>query len=130
MTAVRDLGLHERVFILVGVGPLRSAKAAEWIRSKVPGVVIPDAVIRRLQGVPEDRQKHEGRQICLEIIQEIREIPGVHGIHVMAYRQEHLVAEIIEEAGLLPRRVQRERAQWDLMETTQWKRLLPRLAAQ
>ena len=130
MRAVRDLGLHERVFILVGVGPLRSAKAAEWIRSKVPGVVIPDAVIHRLQGVPEDRQKHEGRQICLEIIQEIREIPGVHGIHVMAYRQEHLVAEIIEEAGLLPRRVQRERAQWDLTETTQWKRLLPRLAAQ
>jgi methylenetetrahydrofolate reductase (NADPH) len=130
MRAVCDLGLHERVFILVGVGPLRSAKAAEWIRSKVPGVVIPDAVIQRLQGVPEDRQKHEGRQICLEIIQEIREIPGVHGIHVMAYRQEHLVAEIIEEAGLLPRRVQRERAQWDLTETTQWKRLLPRLAAQ
>ena len=130
MKAVCDLGLHERVFILVGVGPLRSAKAAEWIRSKVPGVVIPDAVIHRLQGVPEDRQKHEGRQICLEIIQEIREIPGVHGVHVMAYRQEHLVAEIIEEAGLLPRRVQRERAQWDLTETTQWKRLLPRMAAQ
>ena len=130
MKAVRDLGLHERVFILVGVGPLRSAKAAEWIRSKVPGVVIPDAVIHRLRGVPEDRQRHEGRQICLEIIQEIREIPGVHGVHVMAYRQEHLVAEIIEEAGLLPRRVQRERAQWDLTETTQWKRLLPRMAAQ
>jgi methylenetetrahydrofolate reductase (NADH) len=130
MTAVRDLGLHERVFILVGVGPLRSAKAAEWIRSKVPGVVIPDAVIQRLKGVPEDRQKQEGRQICLEIIQEIRGIPGVHGIHVMAYRQEHLVAEIIEEAGLLPRRVQRERGHWDLTETTQWKRLLPRLAAQ
>jgi len=130
MRAVRDLGLHERVFILVGVGPLRSAKAAEWIRSKVPGVVIPDAVIHRLRGVPDDRQKHEGRQICLEIIQEIREIPGVHGVHVMAYRQEHLVAEIIEEAGLLPRRVQRERAQWDLTETTQWKRLLPRMAAQ
>jgi methylenetetrahydrofolate reductase (NADPH) len=130
MKTVCDLGLHEKVFILVGVGPLRSAKAAEWIRSKVPGVVIPDAVIRRLQGVPEDRQKQEGRQICLEIIQEIREIPGVHGIHVMAYRQEHLVAEIIEEAGLLPRRVQRERAQWDLTETTQWKRLLPRMAAQ
>jgi methylenetetrahydrofolate reductase (NADPH) len=130
MKTVCDLGLHEKVFILVGVGPLRSAKAAEWIRSKVPGVVIPDAVIRRLQGVPADRQKQEGRQICLEIIQEIREIPGVHGIHVMAYRQEHLVAEIIEEAGLLPRRVQRERAQWDLTETTQWKRLLPRMAAQ
>jgi methylenetetrahydrofolate reductase (NADPH) len=130
MRAVRDLGLHERVFILIGVGPLRSAKAAEWIRSKVPGVVIPDEVIHRLRGVPEDRQRHEGRQICLEIIQEIREIPGVHGIHVMAYRQEHLVAEIIEEAGLLPRRVQRERAQWDLTETTQWKRLLPRMAAQ
>lgn len=129
MKAVRELGLHERVFILAGVGPLRSAKAAEWIRSKVPGVVIPDALIRRLKGLPDDRQIDEGRRICLEIIQEIREIPGVHGIHVMAYRQEHLVAEIIEEAGLLPRRVQRERVQWNLTETTQWKRLLPQPAA-
>jgi methylenetetrahydrofolate reductase (NADPH) len=129
MRDVRDLGLHERVSILVGVGPLRSAKAAEWIRTKVPGVVIPDAVVTRLKSVPEDRQREEGRRICLEIIQEIREMPGVRGIHLMAYRQEHLVAEIIEEAGLLPRQTRRNRAPWNFTETTQWKQLLPQPAA-
>ena len=103
MDAFNDLGLSERVFFLVGVGPLRSAKAAEFMRAKIPGVVIPDGVIRRLRGVPADRQREEGRQICIEIIQHVRSIPGVSGVHVMAYRQEELVAEIIEEAGLLPR---------------------------
>lgn len=102
MAAVRDQGLAERVFILVGVGPLRSAKAAEFMRSKIPGIVIPDEVVRRLRGVPADKQKAEGRRICIDMIQQVREIPGVSGVHVMAYRQEELVAEIIEDAGLLP----------------------------
>jgi len=106
MDEVDDLGLRTRVCILVGVGPLRSAKAAEWIRSHVPGVVIPDEVIRRLSGVPADRQRDEGRKLCVEIIQQVRDIPGVCGVHVMAYRQEELVAEIIDEAGLLPRHPQ------------------------
>ena len=109
MAAVRDLGLHERVFILVGVGPLRSAKAGKWIRNNVPGVIIPDQVIQRLEGVPQDKQREEGKRICIEIIQQVQEIRGVSGVHVMAYRQEELVAEIIEEAGLLPRRVQPSR---------------------
>ncbi len=104
MTAVRDLGLDKQVFILAGVGPLRSAKTAEWLRSRVPGVVIPDEVIQRLRSVPADRQREEGKRLCVEIIQELREIEGVSGVHVMAYRQEELVAEIIEESGLLPRR--------------------------
>ena len=104
MTAVRDLGIHEQVFILVGVGPLRSARAAEWIRTNVPGVVIPDPIIQRLKSVPTGNQRKEGRNICIEIIQQVSEIPGVSGVHVMAYRQEELVAEIIEESGLLSRR--------------------------
>jgi methylenetetrahydrofolate reductase (NADPH) len=104
MQAVVDLGLPERVFILVGVGPLRSAKAGEWMRSQVPGVSIPDEVIERLRRAPAERQREEGKRLCVEIIQQVREIPGVHGVHVMAYRQEEWVAEIIEEAGLLPRR--------------------------
>jgi methylenetetrahydrofolate reductase (NADPH) len=104
MDAVRDLGLHEQAYILVGVGPLRSAKAAEWMRSHVPGVVIPDEIIQRLKGVPPGLQREEGKRICIEIIQQVREVRGVSGVHVMAYRQEELVAEIIEEAGLLPRR--------------------------
>ena len=106
MTAIRDLGLDKRVFILVGVGPLRSAKAGNWIRNNVPGVVIPDYIIRRLETLPQDKQREEGKRICVEIIQQLREISGVSGVHVMAYRQEELVAEIIEEAGLLPRQEQ------------------------
>jgi methylenetetrahydrofolate reductase (NADPH) len=109
MQGVRDLGLNERVFVLAGVGPLRSAKAAEWMRTRVPGVVIPDEIVARLKGVPADRQREEGKKICVELIQALQEINGVCGVHVMAYRQEELVAEIIEEAGLLPRRWQQHR---------------------
>jgi methylenetetrahydrofolate reductase (NADPH) len=105
MRRARDLGLDRRVSILVGVGPLRSARAAEWMRSHVPGVVVPDEVIRRLRGLPADRQALEGKRLCVEIIQQLRQIDGVRGVHLMAYRQEELVAEIIEAAGLLPRRV-------------------------
>ena len=103
MARVRDLGLHEKVFILVGVGPLASARAALWIRENVPGVHIPDAVIKRLQGA--QKQKLEGKQLCIDLIQEIREIEGVHGVHVMAYRQEETVAEIIDTSGVLEGRV-------------------------
>lgn len=103
MAQVRDLGLHEKLFILVGVGPLRSEKTAEFMRTKVPGVIIPDEIVNRLRHTPGPRKREEGKQICIEIIQQVREIEGVAGVHVMAYRQEELVAEIIEEAGLLPR---------------------------
>jgi methylenetetrahydrofolate reductase (NADPH) len=109
MQVVCDLGLNERVFILAGIGPLRSAKAAEWMRSRVPGVVIPDEIVARLHGVPAEKQREEGRRICVDHIQALQEINGVCGVHVMAYRQEELVAEIIEEAGLLPRRWQHHR---------------------
>ena len=87
----------------IGVGPLRSVGAAEFMRTKVPGVYIPDAVIERLKSAPKNKQRAEGKKICVEIIQQVREIAGVAGVHIMAYRQEELVAEIVEEAGLLPR---------------------------
>jgi len=103
MKQVRDLGLDEKVFILVGVGPLRSEKAAEFMRTKVPGVVIPDEIVERLRKAPKEEKQNEGKRICVEIIQQVKEIKGVAGVHVMAYRQEELVAEIIEEAELLPR---------------------------
>jgi methylenetetrahydrofolate reductase (NADPH) len=108
MQRVRDLGLHERVYILIGVGPLRSEKAAEFMRNKVPGVWIPDQVVDRLTKTPKEQKVEEGMRICVEIIQQTREIEGVHGVHLMAYRQEEMVAEIIKRAGLLPRRSQRE----------------------
>ena len=108
MQRVRDLGLHEKLYILVGVGPLRSAKIAERMRANVPGVFIPDEIVGRLKGAT--KQAVEGKKLCIEIIQQVREIPGVSGVHVMAYRQEELVAEIIEDAGLLPRVTERDLA--------------------
>ncbi len=103
MDRVRDMGLHEQAYILVGVGPLRSERAAEYMRTNVPGVRIPDEILDRLHKTPKNQQQAEGKRICIEIIQQVREIVGVAGVHVMAYRQEELVAEIIDEAGLLPR---------------------------
>jgi methylenetetrahydrofolate reductase (NADPH) len=103
MTHLQDLGLLDRVFILAGVGPLRSAKAATWMRNNVPGMHIPDALIARLAGAAD--QAREGRNICVELIQSIREIPGIHGVHVMAYRQEESVAEVIERSGVLQGRI-------------------------
>ena len=103
MAQVDDLGLLDRAFILAGVGPLRSAKAAEWMRTHVPGVHIPDDVIRRLGGAAD--QAREGRRLCVDLIREIRAIKGVAGVHVMAYRQEEAVAEVIGESGALSGRV-------------------------
>ncbi len=105
MGQVRDLGLHKQAFILAGVGPLKSAGAAEYMREKVPGVVIPDELVQRLKKTPKEKQQEEGKRICVELIEEIQEIEGVSGIHIMAYRQEELVAEIVEESGLCPRPV-------------------------
>ncbi|MBS0395181.1 MAG: methylenetetrahydrofolate reductase [Proteobacteria bacterium] len=103
MRAVEDLGLLGKVFILVGVGPFKTAKGAEFMRNNVPGTHIPDAIIQRLAGAQD--QAREGRRICVELIQELRTINGVHGVHVMAYRQEESVAEIIRDSGVLAGRV-------------------------
>jgi 5,10-methylenetetrahydrofolate reductase len=99
MGRVRDLGLIEKCFVMCGVGPLASAKTARWIRSNVPGIHIPDAIIKRLEGAQD--QKKEGKQLAIDIINEVKEIPGISGIHVMAYRQEEYVAEIVDESGVL-----------------------------
>lgn len=99
MARVRDLGLTERCYILIGVGPMPSAKTAAWIRDNVPGVHIPDEIIRRLLGATNQRE--EGLKICVEMIQAVKEMEGVHGVHVMAYRQEERVPEIISASGVL-----------------------------
>ncbi|MEE9332531.1 MAG: methylenetetrahydrofolate reductase [Granulosicoccaceae bacterium] len=99
MQVVRDNGLDDKIFILVGVGPMASARTANWIRYNVPGVHIPDAVIDRLSGA--DDQKKEGVNLCVDLIQEIREIKGINGVHIMAYRQEHAVPEIVERSAAL-----------------------------
>ncbi len=103
MRAVEDFGVLDKVFILIGVGPLRSAKAADWMRTHVPGIHIPDGVVARMAGAKD--QAAEGRQLCIDLIQEIRTIKGVAGVHVMAYRQEESVAEVIDRSGVLAGRV-------------------------
>lgn len=103
MARVREHGLLEHCFVLVGVGPLASANAARWIRQNVPGIHIPDEIIDRLAKAAKPRQ--EGKRLCVEMIQQLREIEGVSGIHVMAYRQEETVAEIIDASGVLEGRV-------------------------
>ena len=101
MRRARDMGLHEQVYMLVGVGPLRSERAAEFMRTRVPGVHIPDAVVDRLAKTPRKGKRAEGIQICVEIIEEVKQIEGVHGVHIMAYRQEEAVPEIVERAGIM-----------------------------
>ena len=103
MEQVRNLGLHERCFIIVGVGPLRSERSAEFLRTKIPGVFIPDSILSRIRNTPGNKQREVGKKICIEIIQQVMEIKGVAGVHLMAYRQEDVVGEILDEAGLLPR---------------------------
>jgi 5,10-methylenetetrahydrofolate reductase len=99
MELARAEGLHESVRIVVGVGPLASAKTARWMRANVPGVHIPEAIVARLERAADARE--EGRRICVEMIRGVRAIPGVAGVHVMAYRQEKAVRSIVEESGVL-----------------------------
>jgi len=101
MEQVRARGLHEKVYILAGITPLRSVKMAEYMRDKVAGLTVPDHIIERLKGA--ENAEEEGRKIAIEQIQELREIPGVSGVHIMAIEAEKTVAALAEKAGLLPR---------------------------
>lgn len=101
MEMVRDQGLDERVHILAGVIPPKSAGMARYMRDYVAGVLVPDELVRRMEDAKD--AKEEGLAISLEIIEQILEIPGVHGIHIMAVGWEEAVPEIVEKAHLLPR---------------------------
>ncbi len=101
MEMVRDLGLDEKVYILAGVTPPKSVGMARYMKSSVPGMDVPDEVIRRMQDA-KDKQE-EGINICVDIIRQVKEIKGVAGVHVMAIEWESAVPEILKRAGLLPR---------------------------
>jgi len=103
MKQVVDMGLHEKVGILAGVTPLKSAGMAKYMKTMVPGMDVPDDLVARLKGVPKEKQGEEGIKICIELIQRLREIPGVRGVHVMAIEWEEKVREIVQGAGLYPR---------------------------
>jgi len=101
MSMVRAMGLHEKVSILAGVTPIRSLGMAKYMKKNVPGMDVPDELIKRLEGA--EKKKAEGINICLEVIERVRQIEGVSGVHIMAVEWEEIVSEITERAGLLPR---------------------------
>ena len=124
MEKVRQLGLHEKTYILAGVGPLKSPTMAKYMKDSVPGILVPDALISRMtaagkpwahigkdQLTKEDKKaraeayKAEGIKICIELIQQLREIEGVAGAHIMAIEWEEAIKPIVDGAGLLPRPV-------------------------
>ena len=101
MGMVREMGLHKKVSILAGVTPIRSLGMAKYMKKNVPGMDVPDELIKRLEGA--EKKKAEGINICLEVIERVRKIEGVSGVHIMAVEWEEIVPEITERAGLLPR---------------------------
>ena len=103
MKRVRDLGLHEQCYILAGVGPIKSVGMARYMQKNVPGMDVPEEIIARLKGVPKDQRRQEGIKQCADMIREMREIPGVAGVHVMAIEWEEATSQILELADLLPR---------------------------
>ena len=106
MARIVDLGLHEKVAILAGVGPIRSLKAAEFMRSGVAGMEVPDGIVARLEAVStkEDQEK-VGIDLCCEIAAQVREIEGVRGLHIMAVSWPAAIPQIVERLGLGPRPV-------------------------
>ncbi|MFC1533883.1 methylenetetrahydrofolate reductase [Thermodesulfobacteriota bacterium] len=105
MKQVRDRGLHEKVYILAGVTPFKSAGMAKYMKNRVPGMDVPDDVVKRMSSVPKEKQSQEGIDICVETIQRLKEVEGVKGFHIMAIEWEEKVPEIAERGGLYPRPV-------------------------
>lgn len=103
MKKVVDMGLHERCYILAGVTPMKNAGMANFMKKFVPGMDIPDELVKRLKSVDKKAQAEEGIQFALEQIEEFKEMEGVAGVHLMAIEWEHKVPEIAERAGVLPR---------------------------
>jgi methylenetetrahydrofolate reductase (NADPH) len=98
-----DRGLTEKVYILAGMTPMKSAGMARYMKNRVPGMDVPDEIVKRLADTPKEKQAEEGITICVEAIQRLKEVKGVAGFHVMAIEWEEKVPEIIERAGLYPR---------------------------
>ena len=103
MQQVVDLGLHERVYVMAGVGPFKSARQANFMATQVAGMEVPPTLVARMEGTPMAAQLEEGVRICCEIIEQVRAIPGVAGVHIMAVHWIEAVPEIVRRTGLYPR---------------------------
>ena len=98
MKVLDDVGILEKTYFIIGLGPFASAKSAKWMNDNLFGVDVPDEIIKRLEQAKD--QKEESKKICLELIQIFREIKGVKGIHLMGHKKEELIAEIIKESKI------------------------------
>jgi len=103
MRLTRERGLHEQVYILAGLTPMKSAGMARYMKNRVPGMDVPDEVVKRLAGTPKEKQGDEGIKICIESIERLKQVEGVKGFHIMAIEWEEKVPEIVEATGLYPR---------------------------
>lgn len=103
MEMVCDRGLDQQVHLLAGITPMKSAGMARYMKNKVPGMDVPDEVIKRMAGVPKEKQAEEGIKIAIESIERLKQVKGVHGFHIMAIEWEKMVPQIVEKAGLFPR---------------------------
>jgi methylenetetrahydrofolate reductase (NADPH) len=103
MEMVRDLGVHEKMYILAGITPMKSIGMARYMKNSVPGMDVPEEQIERLKGVPKEKGAEEGIKIAVETIERVRAIKGVAGVHIMAIEWEDKVPEIVKAAGLYPR---------------------------
>jgi methylenetetrahydrofolate reductase (NADPH) len=101
MDMVNELGLSQQAHILAGVIPMKSVGMARYMRTSVPGIIVPDEIVKRMEQAKST--KEEGVKLTLEIVQQIKEIPGIHGIHIMAVGWEDIVGEVVEKCGLMPR---------------------------
>ncbi|MFC1979047.1 methylenetetrahydrofolate reductase [Chloroflexota bacterium] len=103
MEMVRERGLHKKVKILAGVTPIKSIGAAKYMKTRVPGLDVPDEVIERFQNTPKEERAQEGINLAVETIKKLKDIEGIAGVHIMAIEWEEAVPQIVEKAGLSPR---------------------------
>jgi len=103
MKLVVDRGLHEKVAVLAGITPMKNVGMAKYMQKRVPGIDVPDEIVRRIGGVPKEKQAEEGLNLAVEQIEELKGVEGVKGFHIMAIEWEEKVPGIIERVGLFPR---------------------------
>jgi methylenetetrahydrofolate reductase (NADH) len=104
MELVREKGLHKEVKVIAGITPVISLAAARYMKTKVPDMDIPDKVIERLKNVRnKEEAAEEGIKIAVETINQLKQIEGVAGVHLMTLQREDLIPKICNAANLYPR---------------------------
>ena len=98
-----ELGALDHCKLLAGLGPIRSPRALERLSHSIPGVVVSDDVVARFKGVKDEDFAEVGLNLCAEMVAEIQDIPGVSGVHLMAFAWEESVPEILSRAGVAAR---------------------------